>query len=149
MQNKFFICYYCREEGGGQEGCQNVLIFYVLIRGRVGHPGIKHQIAMHRQYKNKHTGITPQTVPTNTNTNPEESNVKMLPPNTKCGSHNLTCQQEEGGASRNQTSNCYIEDSNCTTNTYTKIQESNIKLFLPIQTQTQRKHKDRWGERSS
>ena len=33
-QNKLFICPYFRKEGGGQEGYQNVLIFYVLIRGR-------------------------------------------------------------------------------------------------------------------
>ena len=34
MQNKLFMFPYFREEGGGQEGYQNVLIFYVLIRGR-------------------------------------------------------------------------------------------------------------------
>ena len=34
MQNKLFICPYFREEGGGQEGYQNILIFDVLIRGR-------------------------------------------------------------------------------------------------------------------
>ena len=34
MQNKLFICPYFREVGGGQEGYQNVLIFYVLTRGR-------------------------------------------------------------------------------------------------------------------
>ena len=33
-QNKLFICPYFREEVGGQEGYQNVLIFYVLTRGR-------------------------------------------------------------------------------------------------------------------
>ena len=32
MQNKLFICPYFREEGGGQEGYQNILIFDVLIR---------------------------------------------------------------------------------------------------------------------
>ena len=36
MQNKLFICPYFREEGGGQEGYQNILIFDVLIRGEGG-----------------------------------------------------------------------------------------------------------------
>ena len=30
---KKFRCPYFREEGGGQTGCQNVLIFYVIIMG--------------------------------------------------------------------------------------------------------------------
>ena len=33
---KKFRCPYCREEGGGQTGCQNVFIFYVLIMGGGG-----------------------------------------------------------------------------------------------------------------
>ena len=32
--SKKFRCPYFREEGGGQTGCQNVFIFYVLIMGR-------------------------------------------------------------------------------------------------------------------
>ena len=31
---KKFRCPYFREEGGGQAGCQNVFIFYVIIGGR-------------------------------------------------------------------------------------------------------------------
>ena len=36
---KKFRCPYFREEGGGQTGCQNVFIFYVLIMG--GREGVK------------------------------------------------------------------------------------------------------------
>ena len=32
---KKFRCPYFREEGGGQTGCQNVFIFYVLIMGEM------------------------------------------------------------------------------------------------------------------
>ena len=38
-QNKLFICPYFRQEGGGQAGCQNVLIFYVFIMG--GREGVQ------------------------------------------------------------------------------------------------------------
>ena len=36
---KMFRCPYYWEEGGGQEGYQNVLIFYVLIKG--GREGVQ------------------------------------------------------------------------------------------------------------
>ena len=36
---KMFRCPYFWEEGGGQEGSQNVLIFYVLIKG--GREGVQ------------------------------------------------------------------------------------------------------------
>ena len=41
MQNKSFICPYFREEGEGQEGHQNVLIFMSLLCIRRRREGVK------------------------------------------------------------------------------------------------------------
>ena len=43
---KKFRCPYFREEGGGQAGCKNVFIFYVLIMGGGGQGKYLNQMSL-------------------------------------------------------------------------------------------------------